>query len=232
MSGSRLGALGVALALAALVADGAAAAPPAQNVLAVSEYTTEKARTLAATHARALQELNAGIYHCWPWVDVRKGWIGFYRPKGAQADDRFLSVHLYIEQDPSPAFEKLSFEERAASMFSRYVGPLLRRMTKDASLAADASLDGFTTILEWRKPVAPIKGRPVHETIAVFVDKASALDYLGGRADIQTIANRARVLGFDGETPLGTVKLASTWDDTFVSTYKVQNYQMEAGVTC
>ena len=222
-------ALSVALALAGAPAF---AAPPPDNVLPVSEYTTEKARALGRAHAGALQELNAGIYHCWPWVDVRKGWIGFYRPKGTQGDDRYLSVHLYVEQDPSPAFEQLPFEERSASMFSRYVGPLLRRMTKDPKLTADAALDGFTAILEWRKPVAPVKGRPVHETIAVFIDKATALQYLGGEADIQTVADRARVLGFDGDTALGPVKLAQTWDDSFVSTYKVQNYQMEAGINC
>lgn len=210
----------------------ASAAAPPENVLAVSDYTTDKARALGVAHAAALQELNAGIYHCWPWVDVRKGWIGFYRPKGTLQDDRYLSVHIYIEQDSSPAFERLPFEHRSASMFSRYVGPLLRRMAKDRRLTADASLDGFTTILEWKKPVAPIKGRPVHETIAVFIDKTTALDYLGGRTDIQTLASRAKILGFDGETALGPVTLAPTWDDTFVSTYKVQNYQTEAGVTC
>ena len=220
------------LALLILAASVALAAPPVGNVLPASEYTTEKGRMLGSTYASALQELNAGIYHCWPWVDVRKGWIGFYRPKGVQGDDRYLSVHVYIEQDSSAAFERLPFEERSASMFSRYVGPLLRRMTKDRKMAADPSLDGFTAILEWKKPVAPIKGRPVHETIAVFIDKATALEYLGGRADIQALTARARILGFDGETALGSVTLAPTWDDTFVSTYKVQNYQLEAGVTC
>jgi len=230
LRGSR--SLAVVLALLTLTGGVAAAAPPTDRVLAIDQYTTEKGRALGAAHASALQELNAGIYHCWPWVDVQKGWIGFYRPKGTQQDDRYLSVHIYIEQDASPAFEKLRFEERAAAMFSRYVGPLLRRMTKDAKVPADANLDGFTAILEWKKPVAPINGRPVHETIAVFMEKPSALDYLGGRADIRALTSRARVLGFDGETALGQVTLAPTYDDNFVSTFKVANYQMEAGVTC
>ena len=224
----------VAAVLALLILTGgvASAAPPTDRVLSTEKYTTDKARALAGRHGRALQELNAGIYHCWPWVDVQKEWIGFYRPKGTQQDDRYLSVHIYVEQDPSPAFAKLPFEERAAGMFSRYVGPLLRRMTKDPALTADNSLDGFTALLEWMKPVPPINGRPVHEMIAIFMERESALEYLSGRTDNRTLSARARVLGFDGEAALGAIRIAPTWDDSFVTTYKVANYQLEPGVTC
>lgn len=224
----------VAATLALLVLTGgvAVAAPPTDRVLPAPEYTTEKGRALATAHVRALQELNAGIYHCWPWVELQKASIGFYRPKNATQDDRYLSARIYIEQDASPAFGRLRFEERAAAMFSRYVGPLLRRMTKDPALASDSKLDGFTTILEWMKPAPPVNGRPVHETIAVFIDKAAALEYLSGQADIKALTGRARILGFDGQTPLGVVTLGNTWDDNFVSTFKVANYQMEPGVTC
>ena len=230
MRGRRL----VAVVAALLVLGGgvALAAPPADRVLAPDQYTTDKGRGLATTHGRSLQELNAGIYHCWPWVETQKASIGFYRPKNAQQDDRYLSTRIYIEQDPSPAFSKLRFEERAAAMFSRYVGPLLRRMTKDPAIPADARLDGFTAILEWMKPAPPVGGRPVHETVAIFIDKASALDYLAGKSDVKVLASHARVLGFDGETPLGPVTLGPTWDDNFVSTFKVANYQLEPGVTC
>jgi len=224
----------VAATLALLVLTGgvAVAAPPTDRVLPAPEYTTEKGRALANAHVRALQELNAGIYHCWPWVELQKASIGFYRPKNATQDDRYLSARIYIEQDASPAFGRLRFEERAAAMFSRYVGPLLRRMTKDPALASDSKLDGFTTILEWMKPAPPVNGRPVHETIAVFIDKAAALEYLSGQADIKALTGRARILGFDGQTPLGVVALGNTWDDNFVSTFKVANYQMEPGITC
>ena len=229
MRGSRL--VGAALALLT-VAGPALAAPPTDRVLRPEQYTTDKARRLAATHARALQDLNATIYHCWPWVETQKASIGFYRPKNAQQDERYLSIRIYIEQDPSPAFGALPFEARAAAMFSRYVGPLLKRMSRDAAVTNDPAMDGFSTILEWMKQVPPVNGRPVHETIAVFVDKPTALAYLGGQTDITAVAGSARVLGFDGETALGPVTLGPTWDDTFVSTYKVKNYQMEAGVSC
>jgi len=220
------------LALLVLTGGAAVAAPPTDRVLAASEYTTEKGRALANAHVRALQELNAGIYHCWPWVELQKASIGFYRPKNATQDDRYLSARIYIEQDASPAFGQLRFEERAAAMFSRYVSPLLRRMTKDPALASDSKLDGFTTILEWMKPAPPVGGRPVHETIAVFIDKAAALEYLSGQADFKALTGRARVLGFDGQTPLGVVALGTTWDDNFVNTFKVANYQMEPGIVC
>ena len=224
----------VAATLALLVFTGgvAVAAPPTDRVLPAAEYTTDKGRALGLAHGSALQELNASIYHCWPWVDVQKGWIGFYRPKNATQDDRYLSARIYIEQDASPAFGRLKFEERAAAMFSRYVGPLLRRMTKDPALASDSKLDGYTAILEWMKPVPPVNGRPVHETIAVFIDKAAALEYLSGQADIKALTGRARILGFDGQTPLGAVTLGNTWDDNFVSTFKVANYALEPGITC
>ena len=230
MKGSRT--VAAVLALVLFTGGIALAAPPTDRVLASDQYTTEKGRRLAAAHGRALQELNAGIYHCWPWVEIQKASIGFYRPKQAQQDDRYLSIRIYIEQDPSPAFGKMSFEERSAAMFSRYVGPLLRRMSQDQTLTTDAMLDGFTIILEWLKQGQMIDGRPVHETVAIFIDKATGLEYLSGRADIAAVASRARVLGFDGETALGTIKLAPTWDDNFVTTYKVKNYQLEPGVTC
>jgi hypothetical protein len=39
------------------------------------------------------------------------------------------------------------------------------------------------------------------------------------------------VIGFDGETGLGQLRLAA-YDDGFVSTYKVKNYELPAGVSC
>jgi len=222
-----------ALVLACVIVAGrAAAAPPEDRLLPVDQYTTEKARTLAATHREALRVLNAGIYHCVPWVEIQKHSIGFFKPKHATADDRYLSIRIYIEQDPSAEFARFRVEERASAMFSRYVGPLLRRMTKSPAVAADATLDGFTVILEWMKQVPRGVGeRPIHETIAIFVEKAVAVEYLAGALPITEVAAKARVLAFDGETALGPLKLA-VWDDNFVSTFKVSNYVLEPGVTC
>lgn len=226
--------LAAVLALASLLtAGGAAAAPaPEDRLLPVGQYTSEKAKTLGTTHREALRALNANIYHCMPWVEIQKHSIGFFKPKHASVDERFLSIRIYIEQDASPEFARFRVEERASAMFSRYVGPLLRRMTRDPAVAADASVDGFTVILEWMKQVPRSSGeRPVHETIAVFIDKPVAVDYLAGTIPITEVAAKARVLAFDGENPLGPMRLA-VWEDKFVSTFKVSNYVLEPGVTC
>ena len=225
--------LTVALALAcALTAGRAVAAPPEDRLLPIEQYTSDKARTLGTTHRDALRALNAGIYHCMPWVELQKNSIGFFRPKGATVDDRYLSLRIYIEQDPSPEFARFRVEERASAMFSRYVGPLLRRMTKNPAILADPAVDGFTVILEWMKQVPRAAGeRPVHETIAIFIEKAIARDYLEGGLAITDVAGKARVLAFDGETALGPLRLA-VWEDKFVATFKVSNYVLEPGVTC
>lgn len=224
------------LMLLVLMAGGAApvgaAAPAADRVLPVDQHTTDKARRLATTHARALRELSATVYHCLPWLAVHKHSIGFYRPKGATRDERYLSMRVYIEQDASPQFARLTRDERAAAMFSRYVGPLLHRMAADRALVADASLDGFNLILDWMKPAPrPAGGQPVHETIAIFVPKSAAVDYLAGSLEVGQVADVARVLGWDGETALGQMKLTA-WDDDFVATHKVANYELDKGVTC
>ena len=225
--------LAITLALACVIAAGrAAAAPPEDRLLPVEMYTTDKAKTLATTHREALRALNAGIYHCMPWVEIQKHSIGFFKPKGATSDDRYLSIRIYIEQDPSPEFARFRVEERASAMFSRYVGPMLRRMTKETAVAADPSLDGFTVILEWLKQTPRVAGdRPIHETMAIFIDKPVALEYLAGTIPITDVAAKARTLAFDGESPLGSLKLA-VWEDKFVTTFKVSNYVLEPGVTC
>jgi hypothetical protein len=231
LSASRALTLALALALTT-PASLALAAPSDDRILAVDRYTTEKARGLARAYWQDLRELNAGIYHCIPWVEVQRESIGFFRPKGVAQDDRYLSIRIYIEQDPSPAFARLAVEERASAMFSRYVGPLLRRMAASPALMADGSVDGFTVILEWRKQTArAASDRPIHETIAIFIPKTLATDHRVGRVSIRDVAARANVLGWDGESALGPLRLAG-WEDTFVSTYKVKDYEVEPGVTC
>ena len=232
---SLSGLAGIAVAVSAFgpatAAPAPAVPPESELVLPMVQYTSEKARRLATTHSRALEELGKGVYHCLPWLEVKKESIGFFRPKWATGDERYLSMRVYIEQDPSPQFSRLETADRAAAMFSRYVRPLLGRMTASRALVEDPALDGFTVILEWLKG-SPKKGdRPVHETIAIFVPKSAATEYVGGRMPIGQLADLSRVMAWDGETPVGALKLTA-WDDDFVSTYKVANYQLAAGVSC
>ena len=136
-----------------LVVVAEAAAPSEDRILALDRYTSDKGRTLGATYAVTLKQLNTSIYHCMPWLEVPKEGIGFFKPRDAARDDRYLSLRVYIEQEPSTQFAAMPVEQRASSMFSRYVGPLLRRMTGNGAMLNDSSLDGFTVILEWLKQV-------------------------------------------------------------------------------
>lgn len=230
---SRTLQLGVCLTVA-LLSSGVWAAPGDDKILPAAKHTTDKARQLASTHAKALSDLNAIVYHCIPWVDVQKESIGFFRPLyiPQEQDKRYLSIRIYIEQDPSPQFQALKTAERASAMFSRYAGPLLRRMAANAVLGADPNLDGFTVILSWQKQgVKGPGGNPIHETIAVFMAKPVADEYLSARIAINDLAQRSKVLAFDGTTALGDLQVTG-WPDTFVSTYKVANYQVDPSVSC
>jgi hypothetical protein len=228
----RRGLAAVTLVALALTGSPAAAAPSDASVLPPEQHTSVKGQRLASTYVGALHELSARIYHCMPWVEVKKNGIGFYKPKHIDGDARYLSVNLYIDQQPSPEFAAFTLEERASRMFSRYVGAMLRRMARPTGLLADGALDGFTVILEWLKqaPTTP-GGRPVHETIAVFLDRATVADFIGGRLASRDLAGRARVLGWDGATSVGALRV-NAWDDNFVSTFKVANYQLAPGVSC
>jgi hypothetical protein len=226
------------LALALLAASvvglvgAASSAPEEDRILSVDSYTTDKAKNLAKAHLAAMRELNAFIYHCVPWVETEKQSIGFFRPKHIAEDERYMSIRIFIEQDPSPAFAALDASNRAAAMFSRYVGFLLKTMTKAPGILADPGVGGFITILEWRKQDGSDReARPVHETIAVYIPKPLAQEYLAGTVKIDEVARRALVLGWDGEKALGPLKLPA-WDDNFVYTYKIPNYKPDPEAKC
>ncbi len=221
-------------ALAIAFARGAGAAPsdvPDDKILPPSQHSSDKARHLAERHAAAMRSLNRDIYFCMPWLEVNKNGIGFFKPRGATDDKRYMTLNVYIDQQPSREFSNLTLEQRADAMFSRYVGPLLKRMTQNPAVKDDEAIDGFTVILVWLKEVPKRDMRPVNETIAAFIERADAEEFIAGHATSGDLAQRARVLAWDGETPRGSLKLAA-WDDDFVLTYKVKGYAPPAGVTC
>ena len=222
--------LTAALAAGLIVTGSALAAPPEDRILSIDQYTTEKGRALGQKYAAALRELSAGIYHCMPWVGVEKDGIGFFRPRHLDSAVRYLSLRVTVDQAPSQEFAQWPVERRASAMFSRYVGPLVRRMTAAAGLLSDSMLDGFTVIIDWLKPLTS-GAQPVTETIAVFVEKRAVTDYLAGRAMTRDLAQRAAVFGYDGKTALGQLKVTG-WEDDFVKTFQVANYQPEPGITC
>ena len=200
-------------------------------IMSVDQYKTAKARTLATTHQALLKQVREEIYHCMPWVGVQKAGIGFRQPKGAVEDDRYLSVWIVIDQDEDARFAALPAERRASAMFSRYGTDLLRRMAALGPLVADPNVQGFSVVLSWLKPGTNGAIQPVNETLALFVDKQTALGFLGKRGTAGEFTRRAKFSVFDGVQDMGRLPL-EVWEDSFVRTHKVANYEAPKGQRC
>src|SRR4030095_16215510 len=213
-----------------LVSTAASGADTPNRVLQPDKYTSDKGRALGQKYQGPLRDLNAQIYHCMPWLDVKPEGIGFYKPKHPQRDGRYLSLNVNVDQQPSPEFTKLSVQDRVSSMFSRYVPHLLRAMATN-DLLKDSNLDGFTVIASWLK-ATPANGQPaVMETAAAFMPKNLVGDFVRGRATVAQLAEGAHVIAWDGETKIGTVK-PKAWADDFVLTYKVAGYTPDPRINC
>jgi len=202
-----------------------------EAIMGIDQYKTPKARTLATTHQALLQQMREEIYHCMPWVGVQKAGIGFRQPKGATDDDRYLSVWIMIDQDEDARFSALPAERRASAMFSRYGTDLLRRMASLQPLVADPNVQGFSVVLSWLKPGTGGAVQPVNETLALFVDKPTALGFLGKRVSSSEFTRRAKFSVFDGVQDMGRLPL-EVWEDSFVRTFKVANYEAPKGQRC
>ena len=200
-------------------------------IMSVDQYKTAKARTLATTHQALLKQVREEIYNCMPWVGVQKAGIGFRQPKGAAEDDRYLSVWIMIDQDEDARFAALPAERRASAMFSRYGTDLLRRMASHQALVADPNVQGFSVVLSWLKPGTGGAVQPVNETLAFFVDKQTTMGYLAKRVPASELTRRAKFSLFDGVQDMGRLPL-EVWEDSFVRTFKVANYETPKGQRC
>jgi len=220
-----------AVMVVSLGAQGALAAdPPTDRVLQADRYTSEKARALAQKYQGTLRDLNAKVYNCMPWLEVKKEGIGFYKPKHVDGDSRYLSLNVTVDQQPSSEFSRLTAQERVSAMFSRYVPHLLRSMATN-DLLKEPGVDGFTVIVSYLK-AEPASGQPaVHETAAAFVPKTLTSDFLKGRASVAQLADGSHVIAWDGETRIGQLK-PKGWSDDFVLTYKVAGYTPDPKATC
>jgi hypothetical protein len=219
--------------LVALVAPVARAVSVDEALMPADRYTTAKGKTLAQTHREQLVRLYDNIYHCMPWVDIQTSGIGFRTPRGATSDDRYLATWIWIEQKEDPAFTVLSQPRRVSAMLSRYATDLMRRMAALDGPAADAHVHGFGVVLSWVKPgTLDRKGvKPVNETVALFIDKTSALDFLARRLPAPDLLSRAHVAVFDGQQELGRLPV-EMWEDSFVSTFKPAGYEPPPGMGC
>lgn len=218
-----------ALALILFIPVPAAAADDV--IMSVDQYKTAKARTLATTHEPLLKQMRDEIYHCMPWVGVQKAGIGFRQPKGAVEDDRYLSVWIVIDQDEDARFAALPPERRASAMFSRYGTDLLRRMAQLQPLVADPNMKGYSVVLSWLKPGTGGAVQPVNETLALWSDKQTTLGFLAKRVPAGEFTRRAKFNVFDGTQDMGRLAL-EVWEDSFVRTFKVANYEAPKGQRC
>lgn len=226
-----------ALALAAVLlgasAAAAPAAPPEEAILPVEKYSTPKGKSLGTTYHAQLRQFSEQIYHCAPWVGIRKQGLGFNRPRFAAGDDRYLSVWLEIDQHEDARFAALGQERRQSAMFSRYGVDMLRRMAALEGLQTESSLEGFGVILSWPKPGTNGQPgvQPVNETLALFVSRAPLLEFLARRLLASELATRAQFTLFDGQREVGRLPL-EIWDDPFMTTFKLKDYQPPTGFRC
>lgn len=207
-------------------------AAPEDAITPVEQYSTAKAKSLAVTYQAQLVQFSDHVYHCLPWLGVLKDGIGFRQPKGAEADDRYLSVWISIDQSDDGQFGRLPLERRVSAMFSRYGVDMLRRMTQLTGINSDADVHGFSVVLSWLKPgvMGPDK-TPITETLALFVDKNSLGEFLAKRSPASEFISRAKFNVFEGRDQVGRLPL-EVWDDNFNSTFKLKNYELAKGKRC
>ena len=205
----------------------ASAVPPDEAVLSLEKYSTPKGRSLGTAYHAQLRQFSEQIYHCVPWVDIRKHGLGFNKPRFATADDRYLSVWLEIDQH-----EDAHCRARPGAP---PVGDVLPLRGRDAAAAGGpAGLpDGAHPRGLRGHPDLPKPGtngkpgvQPVNETLALFVDRASLLDF-GQEATPPELAARAKFTLFDGQQEVGRLPL-EVWR-TFMTTFKLPDYQPPSG---
>ena len=207
-------------------------AAPADALMPIEQYTTAKARGLANAHRLRLIEFSEQIYNCMPWLAVYPGRLGFPKYKDSADDDRYLSMWIWVDQRENADFAAVPQERRASAMFSRYGVDMLRRMAALSDVVDDSNLAGLSVVLSWLKPGTSRPGqKPVNETLALFVDKVTAADFLAKRVGSEEFVSRAKFNLFDGESLVGRVPL-EVWEDSFNTTYKVTNYDPPKGAKC
>lgn len=208
-------------------------ATAADAVTSIDQYTTPKGRDLATAHNDQLVQFYYNVYNCLPWLGVVKNGIGFRQPRGVEADDRYLSLWVSIDQKTDGPFAQMSLDRRVSAMFSRYGVDMLRRMTALDGISSDPKVKGYSVVLSWLKPGSDSSERtaPMMETLALFIDKSSLAEYLAKRLPAPEFASRAMFNVFEGKERVGRVSL-DVWDDNFNSTFKLKDYVPPTGAKC
>src|SRR6267378_417751 len=137
-----------AAATLALGANGAlAAADPPDRVLQVDRYTSDKGRALGQKFQGPLRDLNAKVYHCMPWLEVKTEGIGFDMLKEPTLEG-FTVIVSWLKAEPTGGQPPV-LETAAAFMPKALVENYLRGRASIAQLADGAHVlawDGETKI--------------------------------------------------------------------------------------
>lgn len=223
---------GLLLTAALVVSGGVSHAAPEDALMPLEKYTTLKGKSLASVHRTRLLQFSEQIYNCLPWLSVHPGGLGFPRARDSRDDDRYLSTWIYVDQREDPVFAALPQQRRVSAMFSRYGVDMLRRMAGLPDVIDDGNVAGLSVVLTWLKPGTSRPGQQaVNETFALFIDKSTVLEFLAKRVSAEEFTNRAKFTLFDGLDPVGGVAI-EVWEDSFNSTYKVNNYEAPKGAKC
>src|SRR5438132_1932277 len=94
--GRAVASLAAAATLTLSGSTASAADAPADRVLQPDRYTSDRGRALGQKHQGALRDLNAKIYHCMPWLDVKPECIGFYKHYHIDGDNRHRSPNVHV----------------------------------------------------------------------------------------------------------------------------------------
>jgi hypothetical protein len=198
--------LAAALLLAGLVgAAPAAGLGPEEAILPVERYTAADVRALAEVHAGELRQLLVEFERCSPQLGLERHGIAFRRPRGTSGGVPSLTLWAWLDAD-SPSGPDLA--ARAAYAFGRHGHTLFRRLVGRSGVFADPRVGGYGIVLTWLRPAPRGEGALVGESLAVFVDKLAAANFVHETIGPATFLARAEVRTFDGQTEVGAPRLA------------------------
>lgn len=173
-----------------------------EALLPLPQYRAADARALAEAHAAELRRLYDDVRRCVPELDFFQPGIGFRKPRGKPQLAPHLSVWMVANESGGPGGDDLA--ARAADVFERYGGRLLRRLLARDPVRADGRVGGYGVVLSWLRSQGDER---MGETMVVFVDTASATGFAGGALGARDLLARADIRLFDGDAEKASMRI-------------------------
>jgi hypothetical protein len=183
------------LTLTLLTSSVSAQRPFDEAVMPLREYRSAETRVLAEAHAAELRRLYEDVRRCTPELDFNQPGLGFRKPRGKPQLAPHLSIWLMLDESTIPSGGNLG--ARAVEAFRRYGSRLFQRLLARERVRADGRVGGYGLVLTWVRP--PQGDERIGETLVVFVDKTSAVEFSGGALDARALLGRADIRLFDGD---------------------------------